>query len=143
MLVWSIVPSALSNISMLLILLDVRDGSHNLGFFLGPGRARSRIMVLGLMDGGALFRLLSTLTGAVAEASTLGTGVAFASDFVSADAGDGCCVGGCAAVGAASSLGVTTGVDGKRANFVDGSEMVTTRLFFALLLGVDDIVVVV
>lgn len=89
------------------------------------------------MDGGALFLLRSTFTGAAAAASVLGTGVAFASDFVSAEAGEGCWTTG---AGGASSFATTGGV-WKRANIVDGKGSVTTRLFFALPVGVDDIVV--
>lgn len=75
--------------------------SGNLGFFLGPGRPRSRGGAFGSMEGGARFRPLavapplfflpSTLGGASELLSTTslpcGTGVAFESDDLSATSG--------------------------------------------------------
>lgn len=75
--------------------------THSLGFFLGPGRPRSRGGALGSIDGGArlrpvavappLFLLPSALGGASefgsAASVPAGTGVAFESEDLSASSG--------------------------------------------------------
>jgi hypothetical protein len=77
-----------------------KEYTHSLGFFLGPGRARSLIGAFGSMDGGALFRpdgaappllfFASAFGGArvlPSPASAPGIGVAFDSDDLSTPSG--------------------------------------------------------
>lgn len=119
------------------------EGTHSLGFFLGPGRPLSFMGALGSMDGGArlrpdaaappLFLLPSVLGGAsvLASAGSLpagGMGVALEADSLSAASEGGI-------DGEASSLTIVgdgrLSSDGKRDRASGATCRVTSRLFLA------------
>ncbi len=147
------------------LISRVRGGmvavTHNLGFFFGPGRLRSRIGPFGSMEGGARFLPVTpappllrrspfggaSVLASVPSVTVGGIGVPFESDALSADSvggtdGDGVGL----AMGAGGGFGVM--VDGKRASMSGESRSVITRLFLAVfelvlaVAGVDMAVVV-